>query len=189
MMRRRSLGTMAGVALPLPEAPRMARRRRLVMKCAFMLAGMSDVGCSFMLTKGPPVEHARLWHFDCSTSYAPPVLDTIWAGLNGLGMAVALSTSEADWKRTQNNDQSTTAMVGLVWLAVSGSSAIYGYKTVNDCNQAKERYHPRYPAPDATPPARSLLILPRPSVPPAPAAPPVPPTAPLPTLGPPSTPS
>jgi hypothetical protein len=182
MMRRRSPGTMAGLTLPLPEAPSLDRRPRPVMKCAVTLAGMSALGCSFMFTKGPPAEHARVSHFDCSTSYAPPVLDTIWAVLNGLGTAVALSTSEADWKRTQSNDQSATAMVGILWLALSGSSAIYGYKTVNDCNQARERYHPRYPAPDDPMPRRSLLTPPRPSVPPASSVPP-------PTPGPPMTPS
>jgi hypothetical protein len=85
---------------------------------------LSLSGCSFIFSEGPPANHQRLPYFDCSTSYAPPVLDTIWAGLQGLNAVGAAATSEQDW----NADISRGAViaVGLVWLAVSGTSAIYG---------------------------------------------------------------
>jgi hypothetical protein len=141
----------------------MTRRQGPVMTSALFLAAVTTSGCSAIFTKGPPLDHAYNSHFDCSTSYAPPILDTIWAGLNGAGAAIALSKSDAEWERTQANDRAATIAVGLTWLAVSGVSAIYGYKMVSDCNEAKEpRRHPRFPLPIETPPAPERMPPPAP---------------------------
>jgi hypothetical protein len=145
----------------------MTRRQGPVMTSALLLAAVATGGCSAIFTKGPPPDHAYTARFDCSTSYAPPILDTIWAGLNGAGAAIALSKSDAEWKRTQTNDRAATIAVGLTWLAVSGASAIYGYKTVSDCHEAREPHRrPRFPLPVETPPPPPAR-LPPPAPPPA----------------------
>ena len=87
------------------------------MTSALFLAAVATSGCSAIFTKGPPLDHAYNSRFDCSTSYAPPILDTIWAGLNGAGAAIAMSKSDAEWERTQTNDRAATIAVGLTWLA------------------------------------------------------------------------
>jgi hypothetical protein len=153
------------------------------MSVVAVLTSVSVSGCSYIFTSGPPPNHQQLPYFDCSTSYVPPVLDTVWAGLNGLGAIIALSRSEEEWKREQStaSDRSTAIAVGLIWLAVSGSSAIYGYQKVGQCKPAKEQLMMRmmrpqppqswppqgYPPPGYPPPG-----YPPPGYPPPPAQPP-----------------
>lgn len=132
-----------------------------------MLMSLSFAGCSFLFSKGPPDDYREQGYFDCSGN-AAPVLDTVWAGLNGLGAVIAASSSDASWKQQgQTSDRSTTVAVGVMWLAVSGASAIYGYHNAAACTDAKEemmnesvRYRPprrkRYVPPKAPPPPRLL---------------------------------
>ena len=151
-------------------------------------------GCSYLFVSGPPTNHAQMGSFECSESNAWPVIDAIWAGLNGIGAASAASDD-------QNPNQGQVVAVGLAWLAVSGISAIYGFTKVSDCHAAKrlrdERYYPEriaVPAPTpvpvsaapgawgAVPPPRTVVPA-APVVPPAPGAPapaPVPAAAPVP---------
>jgi len=120
-----------------------------------VVTSLSISGCSFIFSEGPPPNHQRLPYFDCSTSYAPPVLDTIWGGLNGLGAIAAMGSSDEEWKADQGSDRSTVIGVGLVWLAVSGASAIYGYSKVGQCREAKDQLMLRMmrpAAPQAWPP-------------------------------------
>jgi hypothetical protein len=137
-------------------------------------------GCSFLFVNGPPADHAQVASFHCSESNAWPVVDMIWAGLNGLG---AVSAAGDD----TNPDQDQIVGVGLAWLAVSGISAIYGFSKVSQCNDAKrlrdERYYPERiaapapaPAPVSAAPSASGVAPVRA----APAAAPVPAAAPAP---------
>jgi len=139
-------------------------------------------GCSFLFVKGPPANHAKLASVDCSDSNAWPVLDTIWAGLNGLGAVTAAGDAT-----TPNQGQ--VIGVGLAWLAVSGISAIYGFSQVSACSDARrqhdEQLEPRglagrAPDPDAPgPPLTAPASAPMRAAPaaaraPAPAAAPAP---------------
>ena len=122
------------------------------MSAVALTTAVSFSGCSFIFSEGPPPNHQQLPYFDCSTSYAPPVLDTIWGGLNGIGALTALGTSEAEWQSNNTSDRSTVIAVGLIWLAVSGASAVYGYQKVGACRNAKDQYmlrmmHRPQPAP------------------------------------------
>jgi hypothetical protein len=65
------------------------------------------------------------------------VLDTIWGGLNGLGALSAVGTSQNEW----NADYSRGSVIvtGLLWLGVSGASAIYGYSKVGECKDAQQQ--------------------------------------------------
>jgi hypothetical protein len=94
-------------------------------------------GCSFLFSNAPPPDDQRDTYFDCS-GYAEPVIDTVWAGLNGLGALVAAGTSQADWNsKPEFGSRSATIASGLVWLGLSGASAIYGYSNAQKCSEAK----------------------------------------------------
>lgn len=104
---------------------------------------MLHSGCSFLFVKGPPEQHAQMATFDCSDSNAWPVVDAIWAALNGIGAASAAGDDT-------NPDQGRIVGVGIAWLVVSGASAIYGFSKVGDCKKARrareERGLARVPA-------------------------------------------
>src|ERR1035441_4655991 len=106
---------------------------------SFVALSCSQVaGCSFLFSNAPPPEDQRDAYFDCS-GYAEPVIDTVWAGLNGLGALVAAGTSQADWNsKPEFGSRSVTIASGLVWLGLSGASAIYGYSNAQRCSEAKD---------------------------------------------------
>jgi hypothetical protein len=103
------------------------------MACALLLHS----GCSFLFVHGPPADHARVTTFECSESNAWPVVDVIWAGLNGLGAASAAGDDK-------NPQQGQIVGVGIAWLVVSGISAIYGFGKVSTCKDAKRARDERY---------------------------------------------
>jgi type IV secretory pathway VirB10-like protein len=154
---------------------------------AMIAALVLHSGCSFLFVKGPPANHAEVASFDCSDSNAWPVVDLLWAGLNGLGAASAAGDQEIE-----NRDQ--VVGVGVAWLVVSGISAIYGFNKVSQCNDAKRKRNQQYesyrmaapapmPAPAApvgapAPGTAAPAAAPSPAAAPAPAPAPAPPAAP-----------
>jgi hypothetical protein len=125
-------------------------------------------GCSFLVVSGPPSNHASLASFDCSESNAVPVLDTIWAALNGIGAISAAGDSS-------NPNQGQIIGVGLSWLAISGAAAIYGYTKVSQCKAARREREERFA--NSGDPASPPAPMPA-AAPPAPAAGPAPSAAP-----------
>src|SRR5258708_32716730 len=87
---------------------------------------LANSGSSLLFMDAPPANHTKLNYFDCTSSMTAPVLDTIWAGLNGIGAATA-----------SGPNSSSTVAVGLGWLAISGAAAIYGFPTPGACRHAK----------------------------------------------------
>lgn len=82
--------------------------------------------------QGPPDGHAKLRYFDCVSSTAAPVTDTVNAAVNGLVVAFASAESgEA------GAEPSTTLVFGGV-AALYAASAIYGYISAADCDSAKQ---------------------------------------------------
>jgi hypothetical protein len=166
--------------------------KRSWMSGVAVLTSVSLTGCSFIFSEGPPPNHERLPYFDCSTSYAPPVLDTIWAAANGLGAASAAGTSEAKWNAENSTSRDAVIAVGLIWLGVSGASAIYGYNKVASCRQAKDqmmlRMMQRQQQPPQTWPPPPGYPAPPPGYPaPPPQYPTPPPNYPTPPANPPQT--
>lgn len=102
---------------------------------AMILTMLLGSGCSLLFVHGPPEDHATLARFDCTESNAVPVLDVIWAGLNGLGAA------SVDGANPQHDQ---IVGVGVAWLVVSGISAVYGFTKVSHCNDAKRQRDQRY---------------------------------------------
>jgi hypothetical protein len=149
---------------------------------ALISAVLLQSGCSFLFVKGPPDNHAEMASFDCSESNALPVLDLIWAGLNGIGAASAAGDD-------QIMNQEQIVGVGLAWVVVSGISAISGFSKVSKCKDARRQRERRYesyelermraPAPVSAPAAPAPATAPVPP-PAAPAPPPAAAPAPLP---------
>jgi hypothetical protein len=150
-----------------------------------IFAAILGTGCSFLFVNGPPRDHERRASFTCTESNAWPVVDAIWAGLNGIGAASAANDE-------MNPDKDQIIAVGVGWLLVSGISAVYGFGKVSDCKTATghrdERVRRVYdpdaePVPRATKPAARPVAPSHPAPSPAPAAAgpptaaPVPPTA------------
>jgi hypothetical protein len=105
-----------------------------------MIAALLPTGCSFLFVHGPPSNHAQAPQFDCSDGVGWPVVDVIWAGLNGIGAASAAN----DGSMIENPDQ--VVAVGVAWLVVSGISAIYGFAKTSECRDAKHLRDEQYPA-------------------------------------------
>lgn len=121
--------------------------RRSLSVLILGILGSQLAGCSFLFSKGPPSDsdYRREMSLDCS-GYTLPVLDTIWAGLNGLGALTAASMSQGEWDKKYSYSRSETMAVGLVWLGISGASAIYGYTKAHECSEAMDEAseRPRY---------------------------------------------
>jgi len=102
-----------------------------------IFAVMLQSGCSLMFVKGPPAKHAEMASFGCSKSNAAPMVDTLSAVVNGLGLALA-----ANEDRMLNREQAMK--VNGTWLVVSAISASYGFRRVSQCNDAKRLRNERY---------------------------------------------
>ena len=103
---------------------------------ALALAGLAASGCSFAFVHGPPPHHEQSPSFDCTSYVVAPVLDAVWAGLNGFGAINAAATDQATWDARTSTSRGGVIAVGLGWLVLSGASAIYGFKTTADCRAA-----------------------------------------------------
>jgi len=149
---------------------------------AIAMVAMTAGGCSFLFSEGPPANSADRAYFTCAESYAPPVVDTVFAGLMTLTALVAKRTDEMTEEEYQ-----TAVAVWAGTAVLTGAAAIYGYSAVSRCRDAKtqhamtamraSRLPPPYGvAPWGAPPPMwpPLLPAPRPAPPPQPATPPPP---------------
>jgi hypothetical protein len=133
---------------------------------------LSGTGCSWLFSQPPPKGY-RGSYVNCSTNRAPPVLDTIFTITN---VASALYVAGQD---NVVNKESSVAL-GLGVATLWALSAVYGYQSASECEEALEPWSSRYPspAPRAMPPG---YAPPRYAPPPPPPGPvPLAPTAPLP---------
>ena len=89
----------------------MSRVAFLVVLCSLALG---QYGCSFLFIDRVPPNSSQLNSFDCTSSAAAPVLDLIWAGLNGVGAANAAGSTDQEWaSKGFPGDRSTTMAVGF----------------------------------------------------------------------------
>lgn len=90
---------------------------------------LPQVGCSWLFSQPPPADYGRDRHAGCSTNPVPPVLDTLFTVTNLTSALIVATDNEA---------QNKGAAVGLglslatLWMV----SAVYGYKSINECEQA-----------------------------------------------------
>jgi hypothetical protein len=94
-----------------------------------------------MFMQAPPDNHSKLRYFDCVSSTAAPVTDTVNAAFNGLFVGLVAQDSGEDGAAPPE-----LLLVGGV-AALYAASAIYGYVGVAKCDSAKrslaDRIHQR----------------------------------------------
>jgi hypothetical protein len=73
------------------------------------------------------------------------IADAVWAALSGNAAATALA---GDRDRA---GRSSTIAVGLIWLALSGASALHGMQTVPACRTATAALEARRAVPGPPP--------------------------------------
>jgi hypothetical protein len=145
-------------------------------------------GCSFAFVSGPPPHHEELPAFDCTESRVAPVLDTLFAVLEGANLVLAAASTDQQWSDNFNGNppiERGTAIPLYIALAALGTgSAYYGYARTSACREALEAARNRArgtgvgpQAPWQPPPPAAPGAPPGPSVPPPVLPPPPPPAA------------
>lgn len=158
---------------------------------------MCSTGCSFLFVNGPPPRREEQVAFDCTESRAAPVLDTIFAILQGANFAFAAASSDEQWAENYNGDP-PLERTAAVPLYIAGAllftgSAYYGYTNTRECRDAKMQVRASQPqrwSPDSgypSPPGATTSGRPYvPYSPPPGASPYAPPSEPSPYAPPPA---
>jgi len=112
-------------------------------RTALNLTGLSLAllcsSCSLLLSK-PPTDAARRGEEepDCRTSAAPPVLDSVAAGLD---MALfALTSVAASAGGGGGEERASIAVAFAVPLLLFGGSAVYGFTSMSSCRRAQRKW-------------------------------------------------
>jgi hypothetical protein len=123
-------------------------KRARVVVC---LLALGANGCSFVFAGGPPANHRELKYFDCPTSHAPPIIDTVVAVTGGAvtflawGLGTALASDSG-------GSANTILLAGIPLVLLPAASAIYGYSKGGDCRDAKAELVARIYAPPVSAP-------------------------------------
>ena len=95
-----------------------------------VLAALTLNGCSFIFVHGPPATYPQARSFECSSSNAAPIIDTVLSVTTPLGFGLSYL-----------NDSSQRTGAGIataaVWTGAFIASAMYGYHTTAACRQAQ----------------------------------------------------
>jgi hypothetical protein len=110
--------------------------RTMIRIAVVALLPVHVAGCSLLFVNGPPREHAQMPYFTCTQSNVVPILDAVWAGLNGLGAAIALTTDQREFEFDYDQSRNQTIVVGAGWLLLSGFSAYSGFERTAACRDA-----------------------------------------------------
>lgn len=104
-----------------------------------MVMALSLSGCSFVFVRPPPPDNEPRER-GCTESRAAPVLDAIFAALQGANLVYAVASSDAEWANTFGGDPplSRGAAVPLYALAtaVGTFGAYYGFHNTGVCREA-----------------------------------------------------
>jgi hypothetical protein len=110
-----------------------------------VLVLLAAPGCSLLFSQGAPENHRALESFSCGESYAPPIVDTVAAGLLGFEALATASTKSATIAKTAADDQpaerhTLNVQIGVqaAFATVATAAAIYGYHAVGDCREARD---------------------------------------------------
>jgi hypothetical protein len=135
----------------------------------FLLVLAFTPGCSFLFVQPPPKNYDGRGRLACTTSKAPPVLDTLFTLTNVVSTLYVAGQDNVP-------DQGARVTLGLTVAGIWLASAIYGYTGTSECEAALAydsggRYtHPPSrprPAPrfaPARPPAAPAAVAPEPEV-------------------------
>jgi len=115
-------------------------------------------GCSLALTRGPPERLEPNEPVRCTKSYALPVLDGLFAGLQVVRVLYAVSITDADYQGMMI-DRPTDIGLGIGLGVLSAISMAVGVSRVGHCNELLETIA-RAPPPRRRP--RSFKLTPPP---------------------------
>jgi hypothetical protein len=107
---------------------------RLILRS--VLAALTLNGCSFIFVHGPPATHRQALPFECTSSNAPPIIDTVFSVTTPLGFGLSYLNDPS--QRTGANIAAAS-----VWTGALIASAIYGYHTTAVCRQAQAELRTR----------------------------------------------
>jgi hypothetical protein len=114
----------------MTASPRKRGSVLLVTLC--VASGLAGGGCSFIFVDGPPTQHKKMPYFDCTSSNVLPVIDTVLAGVYGIGAAGEIASSAQS-----NTSSSTEPLIALGVATVFAASAVTGYSKTSSCREAK----------------------------------------------------
>jgi hypothetical protein len=117
---------------------RHQRTFRTLLACSCILAAS---GCSWIFVKPSAPKHMQLRYFDCTSSKAAPILDTIGAGLGGASTVYVLSTDSAGVHAPPSH--AAYIALGLGITALYTASAVYGYSHTSECAHAQDELQER----------------------------------------------
>ncbi len=116
------------------------------MRALALLTSLALTGCSFLFASGPPAQHRQLPIFECTTSRAAPIVDTVFGVLQVVGIGITASQSVAEYNEQnevtkggrdpiikRNTSIGLNVVFGLMW----GLSAYTGYTRTAACRAAK----------------------------------------------------
>ena len=89
-------------------------------------------GCGYVFTHGPPTGHEQMDYFSCTESNAGPIIDIVWASLNGIGTIGIASDMDA-YEYAELSIAS-----GVAWAILSGTAAATGFKKTKQCRLARQ---------------------------------------------------
>lgn len=102
------------------------------MLAAASAALASLPGCAFVFSQGPPPRErqAQETYFDCSGSWMPAIVDTVFAAATGINTVGAYSDRNIEHPHG-------TAAIAAGFTVLFAASAIYGVTAVASCGRAK----------------------------------------------------
>jgi hypothetical protein len=129
-----------------PEAS-AASRSTVGMTCKLRLLAVSSLvglsGCSLMFVDGPPSAHASMQSFSCDESRVWPVIDGGFAALSAISMLTAETKVDTIYSLfgfggydTSTSHKSEQIAAGALGLVVHGTSAVIGFRRVQQCRRA-----------------------------------------------------
>jgi hypothetical protein len=132
------------LSVPRETATRVVSRmvdegRRFGLCLALFAVTYWASGCSFLFVKVPPTSPKdREGDLDCTTSYVPPVLDSVLLVGGAYRTASALGKSNADYKDSVLSRPADIGL-GLALTTLEVASALYGYLAVGGCHEAIDK--------------------------------------------------
>ena len=114
---------------------------RGAVRLRILLAGLTPLcgGCSFTFMTSAPADAARGQarpHVDCTTSYAAPIVDSVLATYELVGVGYAATRDDTDYARYPITRKTDMAL-GAGFAALFISSAVYGYVSAAHCRRVK----------------------------------------------------
>jgi hypothetical protein len=115
-----------------------------------ILLSLAVSGCSVAFVNGPPANHRQMPAFSCTEMRIAPILDLVFAGVEGINLGGALAVSDDRWNSTFNNSPPFSRQTAIaVYSTIIGLALLdlyYGYTRTAECREARAELAARTPA-------------------------------------------